>query len=403
LKNGIKTIMRIRKILFLVSITGILASCKDNSSESSFTISGVLENSNAKKIYLEQVPASYSKPIVVDSADIGKDGKFSMNSEPNESVVFNLRLDKSMYPVASVINDVPKIQINVKLNKFDQQFADTYEVTGSPVSQQMKTFMIAVNNDLQRIFSNSQQMDSLRNAGASDSVLSVMMTEQQMTSQKVKDFTEQSLNKATDPALLLFELGYYQSTANSTGFGLEPLSNEQVTAFVNNMVKKFPNHQSLAAVNATLQQQQQKAVASSWIGKEAPDFTLPDVNGKDVKLSSFRGKYVLVDFWASWCKPCRDENPNVVNAYNQYKTKNFTILGVSLDRPGQKSAWVKAIQDDSLDWTHVSDLKFWESSVIPLYQFEGIPFNVLVDPSGKVIAEALRGPFLEKKLSEVLN
>ena len=130
---------------------------------------------------------------------------------------------------------------------------------------------------------------------------------------------------------------------------------------------------------------------------------MPDTEGRTVKLSSFRGKYVLVDFWASWCGPCRRENPNVVQAFNQFKNKNFTILGVSLDRPGQKENWIKAIKEDNLTWTHISDLKFWQSEVVPVYQVGSIPFNVLVDPDGKVVAENLRGNALEQKLQEVLN
>jgi len=138
------------------------------------------------------------------------------------------------------------------------------------------------------------------------------------------------------------------------------------------------------------------------VGTNALDFTQPDTLGTQVSLSSFKGKYVLVDFWASWCGPCRQENPNVVSAFQKFKNKNFTILGVSLDRPGQKENWVKAINDDNLAWTQVSDLKFWESMVVNMYSIDGIPFNVLVDPAGKIIAERLRGEDLEKKLSEVL-
>jgi peroxiredoxin len=139
------------------------------------------------------------------------------------------------------------------------------------------------------------------------------------------------------------------------------------------------------------------------MGQTAPEFTLPDVNGKAVSLNSFRGKWVLVDFWASWCRPCRMENPNVVAAYQQFKNKNFTVLGVSLDREDGKEDWIKAIKDDRLEWTQVSELKFWNSIVVPMYNIEGIPYNVLVDPQGKIVAENLRGPDLAKKLQAVLK
>jgi len=137
------------------------------------------------------------------------------------------------------------------------------------------------------------------------------------------------------------------------------------------------------------------------IGSAAPDFTLNDVNGKPVSLASFKGKYTLVDFWASWCGPCRQENPNVVKAYNTYKAKGFEILGVSLD--DKKENWEKAIQQDNLGWKHVSDLKGWQSSAAALYDVKGIPMNFLLDKDGKIIAKNLRGEDLVKKLSEVLN
>jgi len=136
------------------------------------------------------------------------------------------------------------------------------------------------------------------------------------------------------------------------------------------------------------------------IGSVAPDFTLNTPEGTPLALSSLRGKIVLLDFWASWCAPCRKENPNVVAVYNKYKDKGFDILGVSLDR--EKEAWLKAIADDKLTWHHVSDLKFWQSEAALKYGVQGIPFALLLDKDGKIIAKNLRGDELAKKLAELL-
>lgn len=392
-----------RRLIVASIATTVLMSCGESSSEKKFLVSGVISNNTAKMIYLEKIPAASMQPMISDSAEIGKDGKFSLKADAGESVVYNLRLDQNRYPVASVINDAEKVKLNIQLSKENNEFAEKYEVEGSPASQQMKDFMYTFNNDLQKIFGIARVVDSLKNIGAMDSLLFPLMAEQKTLAGSIKSYSETALNKAADPALIMFELGYYQSTANGAGFGLEPFSNEQVNEIINRTAAKFPSHQAVAAIKATLDKQMSKAVATSWVGKEAPDFSMPDINGKEVKLSSFRGKYVLVDFWASWCGPCRSENPNLVNAYNQFKNKNFTVLGVSLDRPGQKDKWLQAIKDDKLAWTNISDLQFWNSPVVSLYGFDGIPFNVLLDPQGKVIAESLRGPELEGKLEEVLR
>ncbi|MGF7080387.1 redoxin domain-containing protein [Mucilaginibacter sp. UYCu711] len=161
-----------------------------------------------------------------------------------------------------------------------------------------------------------------------------------------------------------------------------------------------------AIQNTHLGVQIAKAIASTRataIGAIAPLFIQNDVNDKPVSLASFKGKYVLLDFWASWCGPCRKENPNVVKAYHQYKDKNFTVLGVSLDMPGKKADWLAAVKADRLEWTQVSDLRYSENAVAKLYGINAIPQNYLIDPNGKIIGKNLRGDELAKKLASIFN
>jgi peroxiredoxin len=144
-----------------------------------------------------------------------------------------------------------------------------------------------------------------------------------------------------------------------------------------------------------------KDIRGTTVGYEATDFSQPTPDGKKVSLSDFRGKVVLVDFWASWCRPCRMENPNVVAAYNRFKDKGFTVLGVSLD--SNRDPWIAAIQQDNLTWTHISDLKGWGNEVGKLYGVTGIPQNFLIDREGKIIAKDLRGAALDEKLAEIIK
>lgn len=395
--------MNLRRVFILLMLPFV--ACK-NEQKDVFKVSGTITNGTAKTIYLEEVPVATMQRVVVDSAELGADGKFRLEAKPKEQSVYNLRLDQSAYPMAAVINDAASVTVDARFSGQQNQFADNYEVKGSGASQQLKDFMKAFNNELQKIYIISQQGDSLQKAGAPDSLIAPLVAGHSDIAERLKRMLLDAVEASKSPALTMFELGYYQTTANNPAFGLQGLDNAEVTRIVNEAAGKFPDHPGVASVSRGLaaeQQRQPDAATNSWVGRSAPEISLPDVNGREVKLSSYKGKYVLVDFWASWCQPCRYENPNVVNVYNKYKDKNFDILGVSLDQ--KKDAWLKAIRDDKLTWTHISDLKGWESVVVPVYDFgqAGIPYNVLIDPDGKVIAERLRGAALEETLAAELK
>ncbi|MCS4434593.1 peroxiredoxin family protein [Aquiflexum gelatinilyticum] len=192
--------------------------------------------------------------------------------------------------------------------------------------------------------------------------------------------------------------GMEGSFATMAGISMLNIKNDfqYIDELVAGLNEKYPNTKMIQSLMNQLDD-----MRALSIGQVAPEISLPNPNGELIKLSDLRGKYVLIDFWAAWCRPCREENPNVVRLYNQYKDQGFEVFGVSLDRT--KEAWVKAIADDNLTWTHVSDLKYFNSEAAAIYQINAIPATYMLDPEGKIIGKDLRGASLENKLKEIFE
>ena len=390
-----------KKILIpILACIIIFSSCK-NTDKSRFQIKLAYTNGdkmimpqNAGKsdgwIFLEEIVYGKSQPpLIIDSQKIsGSSGNLTFRGKSQTQAIFELVFGDNVLAVP-LINDASEIQIDADLSKAK----DFYTVTGSPASKQLQDLLARVSNLNNEIQSSFGELDSLKKINAPDSILVAANNKKNVAIDQLNDYLKQFIQTTPNATLGVLALGWASRS-------FQP---EQMQTSLKDLKARFPGNAFLAEMEKNSQQppEQQSSGGESWVGKTVPELVMPDPSGKEVSISSFKGKYLLIDFWASWCGPCRMENPNVVKAYNEFKGKNFTILGVSLDK--DKSSWKKAIIQDHLSWTHMSDLKYWNSQAVETFGFQGIPFNVLVDPSGKVIAESLRGEELDAKLKQVLN
>ena len=375
------------KKIFIFAFTLFLFSCTSKNNGGQLTVNGNLKNAPDQKVFLEQLFFNQNTPQVLDTAEM-KNGKFEVKANATEEGLYRIRFEKNAGYI--FIND--KDDIDFSANANDSILTSTKFNT--PANATLTAFIMRLDSIHTNLISEDQARKDYQEQ-QNDSMAFIANNTFNISNEWYNNFLIHFIDTTNDPINALFALGYTQDVQIDT-----------VKNLLANLTKKYPKNSSVAAMQQQFDQyvaaqDNQSSNGNIAVGQMAPDITLPDVAGKPFSLSSLRGKYVLVDFWASWCGPCRQENPNVVSNYNQFKDKNFTILGVSLDQ--DKKAWLKAIKDDGLDWKQISDLKFWNSAAATAYHVEAIPFNVLIDPQGKIIATELRGNDLHNKLAEVLH
>ncbi|PAW92948.1 hypothetical protein CKK33_05355 [Mucilaginibacter sp. MD40] len=387
-----------KKLLF--SVLACLPALSYAQTAKDFTIDGKVANGPMPaKIYLVYRVGDNN---ITDSATVAN-GTFNFKGAVAEPITASLFLDRknlgfSKYIDTNFPDGKPSatadglmffleqggININVKdsISKAD--------ITGSKLNEEnkeLKGLLQTITNKAQSLANEAQKATETQQRSAA--FQNNMQARYKALQDEQKNILKNFINSHPDSYLSLLALSSYAGPSPDVN-EIEPLFES-----LSDKVKKTDG--GIAMRNGI------EGFKITAIGAVAPDFTQNDVNGKPVSLSSFRGKYVLLDFWASWCPPCRQENPNVVKLYNKYRGKNFTVLGVSLDKNTGKEAWLAAIKSDGLTWTQVSDLQYWNNMAAKLYNVQSIPSNFLIDPQGKIVAKNLRGDDLDAALEKYLG
>ena len=362
--------------LFLLCII-VLAACKSNDK---FTIEGKFENATPQgKIYLFGMVNNNAVPV--DSTVLNDKGEFKFTRSTKAVDFFKVGANQNEYVVIAQNGD--NIKLTADLN--DQTMA--YQVSGAAEAdklQELNTYKNKYNARMASIQANYEQQVSA-NPDKRDMIAEQLRPELIKVSDEMVSFILKFANDNPD-ALTSF---YAMNSLNPSEY------EQEFIAYSDKIKSKFNDNQAVTEFLVRMAK-----LKSVQVGQDAPAFSMKSIDGKNISLADYKGKYVLLDFWASWCMPCRNENPNIVKAYNNYKDKNFTILGISLDK--DPKAWAQAISADKLTWSHVSELSDFEGPTVRLYQIEAIPSSFLIDPTGKIIAKNLRGEelaaFLEKTL-----
>ncbi len=377
--------MRSKLPLFLfIVILGFAACSSDNRR---FKITGNINGMPGQKVVLEQLNPN-DIITIVDSQKSNPEGKFELSGIAPEQGLYRLHFSMNKF----ILLTIDKGNIKVDGNWAN---LENYTVNGSTPSEDLRNFIVAIREHLRDFNTMSIVLDSLQAKG-NDSILTAAKNDFQDMRQHFTQFVEHYADTTM-----------YEPNAIFAARILNPATEiNYLNAFSQSLNRRFPGTRMTKEygeyyAKVSMKQKQKAKSSGPETGSVAPEVSLADADGKTVTLSSFRGKYVLLDFWASWCQPCRGENPNVVAAYAKFKDENFKILGVSLDN--QKDAWQKAIAADGLSWTQVCDFKGWSSAAVVAYGVHSIPANFLIDTSGKIIAHDLRGAQLEEVLGEVFG